>query len=71
MRPILETCLSPALIDQHELEGKTVVVIVVFRATTTIVTALEAGIAEVKPVEHLQEAFALAQHDFLPAAERD
>ena len=71
MRPILETCLSPALIDQHELEGKTVVVIDVFRATTTIVTALEAGIAEVKPVEHLQEAFALAQHDFLPAAERD
>ncbi len=71
MRPILETCLSPALIGQHDLKGKTVVVIDVFRATTTIVTALEAGIAEVRPVLQLQEAYALAEQDYLPAAERD
>lgn len=71
MRPILETCLSPALIGQHDLSGKTAVVIDVFRATTTIVTALESGIAEVRPVLQLQEAFALASEDYLPAAERD
>lgn len=71
MRPILETCLSPSLINQHDLAGKTAVVIDVFRATTTIVTALESGIAEVKPVEHLHEAYALAERGYLPAAERD
>ncbi len=71
MRPILETCLSPTLIDQHELHGKTVVVIDVFRATTTITTALESGLAAVKPVSELAEALQLGEKGYIPAAERD
>lgn len=71
MRPILETCLTPSLIGQHDLHGKTVVVIDVFRATTTITTALEAGVELVKPVEHLEEALALTGEGYLAAAERD
>jgi 2-phosphosulfolactate phosphatase len=71
MRPILETSLSPTLIDQHELHGKSVVVIDVFRATTTITTALESGMSMVRPVSELTDALRLGEQGYLPAAERD
>jgi 2-phosphosulfolactate phosphatase len=52
--------LLPALVEPHELAGKTVVVIDVLRATTTIIHALAAGAKEVVPLLEVDEALALA-----------
>ena len=52
--------LLPALVEPHELAGKTVVVIDVLRATTTIIQALAAGAKEVVPLLEVDEALALA-----------
>jgi 2-phosphosulfolactate phosphatase len=52
----IDVYLLPALVDPVELEGKTVVVIDVLRATTTIVHALAAGASEVAPCEEIDDA---------------
>ena len=53
--------LLPALVEPHELAGKTVVVIDVLRATTTIIHALAAGAREVVPLLEVDEARELAR----------
>ena len=68
----LDICFSPDLLPRYELPGKTVVVVDILRATSTIVTALAAGVAEVWPVATLAECAALGRaHGCLTAAERD
>lgn len=52
--------LLPVLVEPHELAGKTVVVIDVLRATTTIIHALAAGAKEVIPLLEIEEARELA-----------
>jgi len=56
----IDVYLLPALVDPVELESKTVVVIDVLRATTTIVHALAAGASEVAPCEEIEDAKKLA-----------
>ncbi len=51
----------PSLVPEEELEGKTVVVIDVLRATTTICCALEAGATEVIPCQEIEEACRTAE----------
>jgi 2-phosphosulfolactate phosphatase len=53
--------LLPALVEPHELAGKTVVVIDVLRATTTIIHALAARAKEVVPLLEVEEALELAR----------
>lgn len=50
-RPTLFTALSPALLHLFDLNNSIVVIIDVFRATSTIATALYNGAARVIPVE--------------------
>ncbi|MGI8978034.1 MAG: 2-phosphosulfolactate phosphatase [Pirellulaceae bacterium] len=57
----LNVHLLPALVEPRELAGKTVVVIDVLRATTTIIHALAAGAKEVMPLLEVQEAQELAR----------
>ena len=52
--------LLPVLVEPNELAGKTVVVIDVLRATTTIIHALAAGATEVVPLLEVEEARQLA-----------
>jgi len=52
--------LLPVLVEPPELAGKTVVVIDVLRATTTIIHALAAGAKEVMPLLEVDEARELA-----------
>src|SRR6266576_3326598 len=52
----LDVYLLPALVEPAALAGKTVVVIDVLRATTTIVHALAAGAREVVPCLEVYEA---------------
>ena len=66
----IEVCLTPDLIHQHELEGKIVVVVDIFRATSCIVTGLANGVTAIKPVGEVEETKALGQAGYLMAGER-
>lgn len=67
----IETCLTPELIHQHELKGKLVVVVDIFRATSCIVTGLAHGIPSIRPVSEVAETMALGKEGYLMAGERD
>lgn len=68
----LQVCLSPALIPLYELEGKTVIVTDVLRATSTMVSALDIGVKEILPVATRQEAMKyIGKANHLVAGERD
>jgi 2-phosphosulfolactate phosphatase len=56
----IDVFLLPALVEPVALTGKTVVVIDVLRATTTIVHALAAGAVEVAPFRDVEDARQLA-----------
>ena len=68
----LDICFSPALLPLYSLEGKTAVIVDVLRASSTIVTALAAGVTHVFPVATLAECAVLGTDTgCLTAAERD
>ncbi|OJJ23511.1 2-phosphosulfolactate phosphatase [marine bacterium AO1-C] len=67
----LEVCFTPDLLTYYPPEGKVVVVIDIFRATTTMVTALANGIKDITPVATLEECKALQNKGYLAAAERE
>jgi len=66
----IEVCLTPELISQHDLKGKVVVVVDIFRATSCIVTGLAHGIAAIKPVGGVDETLELGRQGFVTAGER-
>ncbi|MEP1034575.1 2-phosphosulfolactate phosphatase [Ekhidna sp.] len=66
----IEVCLTPDLIHQHELSGKIVVVVDIFRATSCIVTGLAHGVESMKPVGEVEETKALGKKGYLMAGER-
>ena len=67
----VEICFSPELIHLHELQGKIVVVVDIFRATSTMVAALANGISEIKTCADLEECRAMASLGYLIAGERN
>lgn len=71
--PHVEVCLSPALLHLYDPRDKNVVIIDVFRATSTIAAALHNGAREVVPVATISEAVRLGQAipNSLTAGERD
>lgn len=66
----VEVCLTPELIDQHHLKGKTVVVVDIFRATSCIVTGLANGVHAFRPVAEIEECRELGKQGYLMAGER-
>ncbi|WP_375417080.1 2-phosphosulfolactate phosphatase [uncultured Hymenobacter sp.] len=70
--PVLDLCFSPELLPLYNLSGQTAVIVDVLRASSTIVTALAAGVTHVLPVASLEECAALGRvTGCLTAAERD
>jgi len=71
--PRLEVCLSPALLHLYDTRDTVVVIIDIFRATSTMTAALHNGAACVIPVASVQECIALGQQipDSITAGERD
>ncbi len=69
--PAIDICFSPDLIPLYDLQGRVAVIVDVLRASSTIVTALVAGITHVFPVASLDECAALGAAGCLTAAERD
>jgi 2-phosphosulfolactate phosphatase len=68
----VDICFSPDLLPLYQLPGRVAVIVDVLRATSTIVTALAAGVTEVFPVATLDECAALGrEHGYITAAERD
>jgi len=67
----LDVCLSPALIDNFNLDNTIVVVIDIIRASSTICTVLEYGISKLKPVAEIDEAKALKANGYIIAGERN
>jgi 2-phosphosulfolactate phosphatase len=71
-KPTLHTSLSPALLHLYEVNSSVVVIIDVFRATSTIATALYNGAKCVIPVDSVSRCIELGnQIDCITAGERD
>ncbi|MEM6298133.1 MAG: 2-phosphosulfolactate phosphatase [Bacteroidota bacterium] len=67
----LDVCLSPALLNCFSLEGKTAVIIDIFRATSCIVTGLSSGVEEIVPVATIEECHTYKAKGYLAAGERN
>jgi len=72
-KPNLEICLSPALLHLYDTNDAVVVIIDIFRATSTITAALHNGARCVIPVASVEECIALGESipDSITAGERD
>jgi 2-phosphosulfolactate phosphatase len=72
-KPRLEVCLSPALLHLFDTKDTVTVIIDVFRATSTIATALDNGALSVIPVSGVQECIDLGLRtaNSITAGERD
>ncbi len=71
-KPILNTSLSPALLHLYDLSNSVVVIIDVFRATSTIASALHNGAKCVIPVDSVPKAIEISRNiDGIAAGERD
>lgn len=69
---MLYTCLSPALLHLYDLKDTIVVIIDVFRATSTIAAALYNGATKIIPVETVKGAIDIgAEIGGITAGERD
>lgn len=71
-KPVLHTLLSPRLLDLYNVSDSIVVIIDVFRATSTIATALYNGAAKVVPVSGVEDCIAIGKKlNAITAGERD
>ncbi len=72
-KPSLHTVLSPKLLDIYDVENSVVVIIDVFRATSTIATALYNGATKIIPVDDVAKCIAIgnATPNSITAGERD
>jgi 2-phosphosulfolactate phosphatase len=67
----IEVCFTPELIHLHEVSGKLVVVVDIFRATSTMVAALAHGVTEIIPFADLESCRAMQEQGYLIAGERN
>jgi len=67
----IEVVITPALLPLYKVQGKTVVVIDILRATSTMCVAFKTGVAKILPVSTPEECSIFKDFDFLCAAERN
>ncbi|WP_130275823.1 2-phosphosulfolactate phosphatase [Cecembia calidifontis] len=67
----IETCLSPELLHLYNLQGKNVLIVDIFRATTSMISALANGVISIRPFRSLEECEAMKHEGFIIAGERD
>ncbi len=67
----VEVCLTPALLPLYEIENSIVVVIDIFRASSSICYGIHNGAEAIIPVSKVEECAAYHGKGFLLAAERD
>lgn len=73
MNKKLEVCLTPALLHLYDVENYVVVIIDIFRATSSICYGIENGAEAIIPVAEVEECLAYQQKnpEYLLAAERN
>ncbi|SHI58205.1 2-phosphosulfolactate phosphatase [Hymenobacter daecheongensis DSM 21074] len=69
--PTLDICFSPELLPLFDLRGRVAVVVDILRATSSMVTALAAGVTHIVPFSELAACRLMAAQGYLTAAERD
>lgn len=67
----LETCFSPAVYPRHADDGNIVVIVDIFRATSSICAAFEHEVTRIIPVATIEEARQKKKEGYLVASERD
>jgi 2-phosphosulfolactate phosphatase len=67
----IEVSTTPEMVAMHEVAGKIVVVADIYRATSCTVAGLGTGVAEIRPVAQVEEAFTWQQQGYLAAGERN
>jgi 2-phosphosulfolactate phosphatase len=67
----IEVVLTPALLPLYQVKGKTVVVIDILRATSSMCVAFKTGVSKILPVSTPEECSLFKDFDFLCAAERN
>src|SRR6195952_2103166 len=67
----LNVCLTPVLIPLYNVEDHVVVIIDIFRATSSICYGIENGAKAIIPVSEIEECEAYRPHGHLLAAERN
>ncbi|MGE0088668.1 MAG: 2-phosphosulfolactate phosphatase [Bacteroidales bacterium] len=67
----IEVCIVPSLFKSFDHQGKAIVIVDIFRATSIICTMLMNGASKVIPVESLEIAKEYKKKGFLVAAERN
>lgn len=72
-KPSLHTILSPELLNIYDVNDSVVVIIDVFRATSTIATALYNGAEKIIPVDSVEKCIAIGNNtpNSITAGERD
>lgn len=71
-KPLLHTILSPGLLNLYDVENSIVVIIDVFRATSTIAAALYNGATKVVPVASVEDCISIGKKmNAITAGERD
>jgi 2-phosphosulfolactate phosphatase len=72
-KPFLHTVLSPKLLDIYDVENSIVVIIDVFRATSTIATAMYNGAEKIIPVDNVERCIEIGKQtpNSITAGERD
>ncbi len=66
----LTTCFSPQLLPLYEFEDRTVVVVDILRATSSMVTAFAYDVASITPVPALADCRVLKEQGYITAGER-
>lgn len=67
----VEVCFTPALLPLYNIENATVVIIDIFRATSSICYGIHNGAKAIIPVATVDECLAYQNQNYLLAAERD
>ncbi len=67
----VDVCFSPALLPLYSIQDSVVVVIDIFRATSSICYGIDNGASEIIPVSTVEECQSYVGKDYLLAAERN
>ncbi|MCS4435379.1 2-phosphosulfolactate phosphatase [Aquiflexum gelatinilyticum] len=67
----IEVCVSPELIHLYDTKGKNVVIVDIFRATSTMMAALANGVESITPIMDLETCRGFASKGYVIAGERN
>lgn len=67
----IDVCVSPDLMHLYSVAGKSVVVVDILRATSSMTTAFAHGVESIYPVAKLEDCRAMRAKGYLIAGERD